>query len=558
VITTAQIRPQPRSRPNRLHRIIGTLVAAGLVTVTQCQSIQAAETIRLRYETMTIEVKVKELEDWSTNKAGSNQEITPWIRLLSKRIETRLKDSLHKPIGVDQQRFFAKLLDSWLGDSLKRDLNRITSNPENQKETGFAGTFQVLLKANQPFSPIQAIKRHPEATLNIDLEIALNILKIWTTRIRDRIEALKRIRAYSLPISDKLNENKGNVASNFVDSIAAPKPLLMVMLVSKHRKEAIPLELWTSTRVDVKPWILLSPGLGGGSYEFRRIAATLADQGWPVIIASHPGSNDTSIREFLLDDTELPSAHTLKERVQDIDSIVEAVRSQRLPPLGKNFIGNEPVILMGHSLGAVGSLLYAGAQTTARLSDRCRTATDPYPLTNISILLQCHDPESLEALLSQVSTSQNNHESAGSIAAVIALNPFGSLFWPEANLASLSIPVLMVGGTFDLLTPPLEEQVTIFPAGGHPKNRLAIIEGGSHFYRAAGDGEYLLAINEELRGNNALQIQEVIASITTDFLESISNRTAFGGRRLIRDQIKVHQVNGRQLRELKMYFNMKP
>ena len=67
------------------------------------------------------------------------------------------------------------------------------------------------------------------------------------------------------------------------------------------------------------------------------------------------------------------------------------------------------------------------------------------------------------------------HSQGGSPSSPTAA-PAATPWWPWALGA-----VLMVGGSLDLITPPLEEQLQLFLPAGHAHSRLVLVEGGSHF-----------------------------------------------------------------------------
>ena len=66
------------------------------------------------------------------------------------------------------------------------------------------------------------------------------------------------------------------------------------------------------------------------------------------------------------------------------------------------------------------------------------------------------------------------------LAAVVGLNSFGSLIWPAGLSSPVPIPVLLMGGTLDLITLPLAEQLGLLASfGQHLLSRAVIVEGES-------------------------------------------------------------------------------
>ena len=91
-------------------------------------------------------------------------------------------------------------------------------------------------------------------------------------------------------------------------------------------------------------------------------------------------------------------------------------------------------------------------------------------------------------------------------------------------------PLLLIGGTLDLITPPLDEQIGLLAAiGQHPASRTVVIEGASHFspIRVAAlprsqRNDDLFQLGEELVGVNPRHVQRVIASEVVEFLSGLS------------------------------------
>jgi len=45
--------------------------------------------------------------------------------------------------------------------------------------------------------------------------------------------------------------------------------------------------------------------------------------------------------------------------------------------------------------------------------------------------------------------------------AIIGFNSFGSLVWPKENSTGIKTPTLLIGGTYDLITPLINEQYRV-------------------------------------------------------------------------------------------------
>jgi predicted dienelactone hydrolase len=172
------------------------------------------------------------------------------------------------------------------------------------------------------------------------------------------------------------------------------------------------------------------------------------------------------------------------------------------------------LILAGHSLGGVTALLAAGLAPAPGLESRCRSALERLPISNPSRLLQC---ELAERGLPRTPRRPSD------LRGVMVFNGFGSLLWPEPRLAELPVPLLLVGGSLDLVTPPLDEQLALFLPARDPRSRLVVVDGGSHFspVRMTERDDVLLRLGRELVGVDPLRVQAVLLGLSEEFLASL-------------------------------------
>ena len=138
------------------------------------------------------------------------------------------------------------------------------------------------------------------------------------------------------------------------------------------------------------------------------------------------------------------------------------------------------------------------------IRDRCDSALKDFAVTNLSKLLQCQ--------LTEIPFPEKNNTNKAS--AIIGFNSFGSLLWPTEKTSGIEIPTLLIGGTYDLITPLMNEQFRVFTALNNPSNRFLIIEGASHFspirinkiYKENND---LFKISESFIGSEPILVQDL-------------------------------------------------
>jgi predicted dienelactone hydrolase len=108
---------------------------------------------------------------------------------------------------------------------------------------------------------------------------------------------------------------------------------------------------------------------------------------------------------------------------------------------------------------------------------------------------------------------------------VVSLQGFGSLLWPQRGLRPLKVPVLLVGGSLDLITPPLTEQLPLFLPDPQRQSRLVVLDGGSHFspVRIASSRQALFQLGEELVGVEPQRVQALTLDLSAGFLERLAS-----------------------------------
>ena len=94
------------------------------------------------------------------------------------------------------------------------------------------------------------------------------------------------------------------------------------------------------------------------------------------------------------------------------------------------------------------------------------------------------------------------------------------------------MPVLFIGGTYDLITPLISEQFKVFlSTTSNPLNRFLIIEGSSHFSPIRINDNYseniknndIFKINKSFIGSNPNSVQNLSLKVILEFLENIEN-----------------------------------
>ena len=442
---------------------------------------------------LALPIDLRELEAWSQAPDRPSGDLGVWLDLLDASARSQLLRILRAPLVTDRS-FAQQVLASWAGQQLLQELDGLISTDQGEAGALLYRTLSTLLRDQRQVTTIELLRALPTRRLVLNLEGGVALASEWRRQLLAQGQALRALRQLPLPERDAA---EGDDAPRLL-------PVQRLSLAVPHRPQPLQLLIRPASS---SAWVLLSPGLGGSAAQLEWLAAGLQRRGWSVLLLDHPGSDEQAVRELLEGRRPLPGAETLSDRVLDLRAVVAAVDRGTLPRLG------DRVVLMGHSLGGLTGLLAAGLRPEPGLARRCRRALNGIPLTNLSRLLQCPDvplppPQPL----------------AQPLAAVVTLNGFGSLLWPQGGLRGLKVPALLVGGSLDLITPPVSEQLQLFLANPVRQSRLVVLDGASHFspVRIATSRQALFQLGAELVGVEPQRVQALTLSLCVDFLERLA------------------------------------
>ena len=504
--TSSSLLPASVVEPTRLRRrrALCSSLLAGVLSFGSLLSLplRAAEELDIRLDGLDLPLNLAELERWSRDPEARSGELRVWLNLLDPQSQAQLHQLLNTAL-VQQRSFTQQMMRSWAGQRVAEELGVLLSTENGNAGPLVLSTLNALLKEQQQVTVLELMRALPVRQLTINLDGLLQLAQGWQQQLFEQKVALQALQTLPIPQGTPLLPLSDGVLLDQQGS-AADRPPQRWRLPVSHRQEDLTLELWPVPGATT--WVLLMPGLGGSTDQLRWLAQALHERKWPVVLLDHPGSNELAVRELVQGRRLPPGAETLPGRVQDLQAVVAAAHSGGLPQLGQR------VVLMGHSLAGLTSLLAAGLRPEPGLRRRCDRSLADLPLINLSRLLQCQLPEVPLPALQPL---------AQPIAGVVTLNGFGSLLWPHRGLRGLEAPVLMLGGSLDLITPPLSEQLRLFLPDPNPRSRLVLLEGASHFspVRMQPSSEApLFKFGEEWVGVDPARVQNLILSLSSEFL----------------------------------------
>jgi predicted dienelactone hydrolase len=159
----------------------------------------------------------------------------------------------------------------------------------------------------------------------------------------------------------------------------------------------------------------------------------------------------------------------LLQRPRDISFLLDELqrRATTDPRLAR--IDVRRVGAIGHSLGGYTTLALAGAQIDF---DRIAQSCNPNRSLNVSFLLQCRAKEL---------PARNYALRDPRIAAIFTINPLGNAIFGQRGIGQINVPTFVMGGSDDVVTPVVPEQIYPFTWVRSSNKYLAILDKGTHF-----------------------------------------------------------------------------
>ncbi len=498
--------------PNRV-RCFGVCLASLLIGTSTLgpTAARGADQLQLRLDGLEIPMSLPQLEAWSRGPQDlpRGTDLGVWLSLLTPQNRHDLRQMLRAPL-LREAGFGRQLLDSWAGGQMLAELGQLLTTPDGRSTTlALQTTLRRLLQERREVTALELLRGLPVPRLSLQLDGLIGMADQWRLQLSLQRRGLRRLEELALP--------QRRVRPRAMAFLGRPR-LRRQELAVAHRSEPLPLEIWSPPPADPPadrpadrrplPWLLLMPGLGGNADQLGWLAAALAQRGWWVVVLQHPGSDGPALKASLEGLRPPPGAESMAVRLADAQAVLQA---QRQGVLG---VEGEGVVLGGHSLGGLTALIAAGLAPEPGLVQRCARAMDRLPIANPSRLLQCQLPTT-EQPLPQVAPAD--------LRGVMVFNGFGSLLWPGRGVRPLRVPLLLLAGSLDLVTPPLSEQLALFLPAEDRRSRLVLVDGASHFspVRVSAREEALFRVDDALVGVDPETVQGVLLEVSSEFLQTL-------------------------------------
>ena len=440
----------------------------------------AAEDIILNYGALEFAVSVDSLEVYA--RTGELQgALKSYADLLTPAQLKQLKVGLITDADFSHLAI-AQFLYSYQGEKILERASRVVKTQARQP--GFFAIRSALILAaadleNGGLNPLNVLKKFPTKTLRIDSRQGFELFKNLSKVVQRNSQAIAAVEKSALEERRK-------------QTVVAPRARDLNLLIpggtrfkkksltmndvkqqypsGRNRDRTFPVDLYLPKNDTQQPLslIVISHGLGSDLTTFAYLAKHLASHGFAVAVPEHPGSNASQIESLL---TGLENDVTPPEELIDRPLDIKFMLNELAKDYGKEIDTNN-VGMIGQSFGAYTTLAIAGAEWNwSTLTTDCDDIQNSW---NLSLLIQCL---ALQVPPGETAISFKDER----ITSAIAINPLTSSIFGQESLSKIDIPLMIVSGSSDPVTPSLPEQIIPFTWLTTPKKYLVLFNGGTHF-----------------------------------------------------------------------------
>lgn len=457
------------------------LVVGGVLATGVAFPAYAAEKIIFRYGLFTRDLEIDAIERFAVDGtvASDLKNYLIWLGIPEKDWET-YREYLSFHVNTDPV-LLNRFLNSSFGDEILTEVGNVvqTSSGLNGKSSLRAAITLASLESNE-LTPLSVLQQLPTDLL-IDLGDAKSLYQAIQQIIDGTSNAIARIQQLSIQetstrsvdiryddLSDLRLSGRRGVEQSRID-------LSRLDISGQERKFYADVYRPRHWRWGKTPVVVLSHGLGDSPEVYRQEAEHLASYGFFVAVPQHPGSDSLQQASFRRGTaSEIYQIHEFIDRPKDITYLLDKLEFRNADEY-EGRLDLENVGVGGHSFGGYTALALAGA--TIDFENLTEVCSEKFKDLNISLLLQC------DAL--ELPRQEDYGFRDSRITSVMAKNPITSSVFGADGLAEVNIPVMLLAGSHDPVTPAVYEQFRAFrwltAEAQYPEPRyLVVMEGQAH------------------------------------------------------------------------------
>jgi len=490
-----------------------------LLTMLLPTQAQAAEDIAFYYSPYgQFKIQVDDLKILA-NEDRITERLDFFTRRLTPEQLGQLKDILSRKIEFNPIAIY-KFSNSPIGEIVLKNIGTAIKSDSNLN--GFLALRGAILSSafsDEGLTLVNMLSRFAHDTIHLDTAVVLRCLEDSSTLLQKKesiVANIKRQSQESQP--QQLSATNSTIDPSASGALSWKKETIKFRNPKRSRNSVFDLYLPQSDRQNGQPFplIVISHGLASNRTTFAYLGEHLASQGFAVAIPEHIGTNSKQFQAILSSLAKPPKASNLVNRPRDIKYLLDTLEEN---PALKKDINFQQVGVIGQSFGGYTALAVGGAKyDREQLQRDCAGNQHDNVFFNMSALIQCRVnelPDKAYRLRDQ------------RVKAVLAINPLSSRVFGQKGMENLKIPTMMLAGSNDLITPPVQEQIYPFAWLASSQKYLVLADQGTHF-SFLDKGKGVLPIPSEFIGPDPELTFPVIKALSTAFFKThISDRPEY-------------------------------
>ncbi|MBF2035691.1 MAG: alpha/beta hydrolase [Leptolyngbyaceae cyanobacterium T60_A2020_046] len=409
-----------------------------------------------------------------------------------------------------------RLLRTSLGDRLFHHLGEILQTASFQNgQAALRAAFIAATVDESGLSPISVVRHYPLETIQLNHRRLQTLSRNHAAMVARQAQAVAALRAEAQTRRDRVTlprqlpdpQQPGPYRWQR-QPIAYRNPLRTTRPVAQ-----LYLPESASVAPESVPVVVFSHGAASEPETFGYLAEHLASHGYGVVMLRHDDTAGQYAQAFQ-GKVPFPGPGLFLSRPADVTAVLDALAEKAVDSPSLRSLNLQAVAVMGHSFGGYTALAVAGAKPNPdRLTQVCDQPLESWRGLNLSMVMQCD----LLAIQGDLPASLRDPR----VASAIALNPFmNGVFGPE-GLAQAAVPVMVMAGTQDLLTPALIEQIEPFAWLQGDRNCFVVLENATHFsFLNNALQEGVLPLPNLLTGPDRRAAQRHLKALSLSFLNA--------------------------------------
>ncbi|PSN76920.1 dienelactone hydrolase [filamentous cyanobacterium CCP4] len=478
----------------------------------------AAERVEFFYGPFEVAVRVDDIQHFA-DTGDVRGSLRPIARRLDAEQQDSLRSFLNRSFNLDVTTV-AELTYSPVGSRLLGQLGELLQTDDQRSGFLALRASLILAAADQSgLTVVNVLQQFPLETVQLNYALAQQLLGEGQEFFQRRAAVLAALET----TARRLPSPAAAPASALVpDGLAAPAQPGAYAWEQRTLEFDNPLRQ-TQPRADLYlpivsappdslPIVVISHGAASTRQTLAYLARHLASHGYGAVVLEHE-DNGAQFEQFLSGLAQPPDPITLISRPRDVTAVLDALEAiaPSDPSLARLNLSNVGVI--GQSLGGYTALAVAGATFTPdALRQVCPSPTQNRISLNLSLLVQCE----LLDIAGPLPGSLRDQR----VTSAIAISPLTSRIFGEAGLSQIEIPVMVIAGTDDYLTPALPEQIQPFGWLTAIEKYLVVVSAGTHFSFLAGNTSGgALPVPEDFYGPDARAAYPLLQGLSLAFFD---------------------------------------